>query len=172
MKTKDIVVGEDYAYLRYKSKYGNADPVRVTVLETGVSEKRNCGYYTTTVHGLVRVRYANTGKIGTVPVRQIERTWAEQEILNKANNESRAKADVARRNEYARRALLADIVEDRLANAGWSLKDYGVFQDEALDALREWFPGSERGVMARFDAPRLVRDNVVSGDVLRAVLNG
>lgn len=86
MQTKDIKVGAEYTYVQYRG----ATPMRVKVLETGVSHPY--GYRRTIKNG-VRVEYVNTvrpaaGTERVVTTRQIGELWTDWEPKRDAQREA------------------------------------------------------------------------------------
>lgn len=106
MRTKDIKVGEEYAWDYYQSRYTSPmHASRVRVLETGVErtyqvhDSVGWGLHDRTVNDGVRIRDVNTAQVRVVPGREIRRTWDEQgELIENARRaaESSLKRSVTR----------------------------------------------------------------------------
>lgn len=147
MKSKDIKVGEEYAFIAYRShRFASAEPVRVKVLATGVTIK-STGWARGDSHGNIRVSYpdGNRGKPVVRPV-QIEELWSEWLPKREARDAARVRAVVLKANANAAKwagiakvdAVLAELgVEgtavyvspaegEAAADAGFDLGDRGL----------------------------------------------
>lgn len=113
MKTKDIVVGEDYA----EGRSDRSSMSRVRVLEVGV--ERKIGHYNRTAKDGVRVlmltregepQYRSTGELSEIvtPSRRIHWTWQEELDRQVARQTAMEAADQKRAEFNRRRIALKD----------------------------------------------------------------
>lgn len=121
MRTKDIIVGEDYAVANSASEYDRKYAERATVLAVRQARQvRNAGSsWTRSSHDVfdgVRVRWAKPrqswGKLVETEVvipAAVLHTWAEQEEINRANEEGRRERAEARAAFDARIDRLRDL---------------------------------------------------------------
>jgi hypothetical protein len=150
MRSKDIILGEEYAYQR--GKYYPA--LRVRALAIGLPRRTSSYGYGSTTRDGVQVMFLDEargplqakGTLKVVPPAHITRPWSEQIPINETREkarieaEAKVKAELAWRQKMKERLqdpMFADIV-DQVIVRGHSV----VFQDEAADfivnAIEEW----------------------------------
>lgn len=117
MKTKDITVGEHYAYASGSWQ----TPVEVEVLATGVETKGHVSTYgrARSQKSGVHVKFVQDGHVGTVASRQIVRPWDEQAEINETRRENERKRFNADRQRAESRATLAYRLEPILRDNGY-----------------------------------------------------
>lgn len=171
MRTKDIKVGEFYAYFAWKG----ANAQRVKVLETGVEQRSRYNYARSTAKTGVRVLLEGRGE-HVVRSATIVRTWAEQEPIERAARERREACKDRQRETYARRAALAQRIETRLAAHGVEATPQ-LGWDVRLPALvaagfEKYVRADDRHqyVNARFDVDRFMVTGSVGEDVVALLL--
>lgn len=171
MRTKDIKVGEFYAYFAWKG----SDAQRVKVLETGVEQRQGRYDSRSTAKTGVRVLLDGRGE-RVVRSATIVRTWAEQEPIERAARERQEAYEARLRETYARRAALAQRIETRLAAHGVEatpqLGRKGRLPALVAAGFEKYVRADDRHqyVDARFDVDRFMTTGSLGEDVVALLL--